>query len=137
MDHFVKSSDSLFFASEKGLLHRNFQGYCTRATTGQVYAFGVTAISQLAAAYSQNIRGVQEYIDKASQGELPVMRGYVLNEQEQLAREVITTFMCNNRLNWKELSLHIGIPVDEIMARLAFNRHKLEEMADDGLSTYS
>ena len=137
LDHFVQPDDSLHVALQNGLLHRNFQGYCTRATTGQVYAFGVTAISQLAAAYSQNIRGVQEYIDKASQGELPVMRGYVLNEQEQLAREVITTFMCNNRLNWKELSLHIGMPVDEIMDRLAFDRHKLEEMADDGLIIYS
>ena len=36
MDHFVKPSDALAKASLSGMLHRNFQGYCTRETTGQV-----------------------------------------------------------------------------------------------------
>ncbi len=48
MDHYVKEEDELYQALSSGTLHRNFQGYCTRRTTGQVYAFGVTAISQLA-----------------------------------------------------------------------------------------
>ena len=37
MDHFVRKSDELYEAMQNGQLHRNFQGYCTRRTTGQVY----------------------------------------------------------------------------------------------------
>ena len=45
LDHFVLPDDELYTALQTGRLHRNFQGYCTRRTTAQVYAFGVTAIS--------------------------------------------------------------------------------------------
>lgn len=42
LDHFVLPNDELSEALQSHRLHRNFQGYCTRRTTGQVYAFGVT-----------------------------------------------------------------------------------------------
>ena len=53
LDHFVRKDDELYTALLNGQLHRNFQGYCTRRTTGQVYAFGVTGISQLGTAYAR------------------------------------------------------------------------------------
>ena len=137
LDHFVLPNDSLNIALKNGMLHRNFQGYCTRETTGQVYAFGVTAISQLSAAYSQNTRSIPQYIAAVNQGAIPVMRGYSLNEEEQLAREVITTLMCNERLNWEELAEHIGIPVVDIKQRLTYDESRLEDMAKDGIITYS
>ena len=137
LDHFVRPEDTLNKALQNGLLSRNFQGYCTRATTGQVYAFGVTGISQLTAAYCQNLRSIPEYIKLVNEGHLPVMRGYALNKEEQLVREVITTLMCNERLNWKELSGHIGIPAEEIKRRLAYDESKLKEMAEDGIILYS
>ena len=59
LDHFVLPDDELAVALDKGQLHRNFQGYCTRRTTAQVYAFGVTAISQLDDGYAQNGRDIQ------------------------------------------------------------------------------
>ncbi len=137
LDHFVLPNDSLNIALRNGMLHRNFQGYCTRETTGQVYAFGVTAISQLSAAYCQNTRSIPQYIAAVNQGAIPVMRGYSLNEEEQLAREVITTLMCNERLNWEELAEHIGIPVVDIKQRLTYDESRLEDMAKDGIITYS
>ena len=137
LDHFVRPDDPLNVALSNGLLHRNFQGYCTRTTTGQVYAFGVTAISQLAGAYSQNIRGIAQYIDTVGEGHIPVMRGYTLNDEEQLAREVITTLMCNERLNWQELSVHTGMSVNEMQQRLTVDTARLEEMAADGIITYT
>lgn len=137
LDHFVLPDDSLNMAVQNGILHRNFQGYCTRATTGQVYAFGVTAISQLSAAYSQNIRNIPKYISAVNEGCIPVMRGYALNAEEQLAREVITTLMCNERLNWEELAKHINTPVVEIKQRLAYDESKLKEMEEDGLINYN
>ena len=42
LDHYARENDDLFVAVKNRTLHRNFQGYCTRETTGQVYAFGAT-----------------------------------------------------------------------------------------------
>ena len=44
MDHFSKPGDEFEIALKNKQLHRNFQGYCTRETTGQVYAFGASSI---------------------------------------------------------------------------------------------
>ena len=79
LDHFVRKDDELYTALLNGQLHRNFQGYCTRRTTGQVYAFGVTGISQLGTAYAQNTKDIMEYIEKVEAGILPVAKGYLLS----------------------------------------------------------
>jgi oxygen-independent coproporphyrinogen III oxidase len=63
LDHFAKEEDELAVAMNNRSLHRNFQGYCTRETTGQVYAFGTTGISQLENSYAQNAKSVGQYTD--------------------------------------------------------------------------
>lgn len=103
MDHFVKSSDSLFFASEQGLLHRNFQGYCTRSTTGQVYAFGSSAISQLDNAYLQNTHITSDYMEKVKRQEMTEVRVHPLTENEKIWRNMIERLMCNNALKINEI----------------------------------
>lgn len=137
LDHFVLPEDGLRVALQSGELHRNFQGYCTRKTTGQVYAFGVTAISQLSMAYSQNSKSIPEYIDKMNMGEFAIIKGYALTDNEQLVKEVITTLMCNNRIVWKELATHIGVDVATIKHAIAYPEERLADFAADGLITYS
>lgn len=137
LDHFVLPDDDLNKALLSGQLHRNFQGYCTRKTTGQVYAFGVTAISQLSMVYSQNTKSIPEYIQKMNNGVFAIIKGYTLNREEQIAKEVITTLMCNDRLNWKEISAHIGMDEAEIKNAISYDEEKLAEFAEDGIITYS
>ena len=60
MDHYSKPEDEFAIALNNKQLHRNFQGYCTRETTGQVYAFGASSISQLDSAYIQNIKNAKQ-----------------------------------------------------------------------------
>ena len=103
LDHFVRKDDELYTALLNGQLHRNFQGYCTRRTTGQVYAFGVTGISQLGTAYAQNTKDIMKYIEKVEAGILPVAKGYLLSREEQITREAIEMLMCNYRIDWNEL----------------------------------
>ena len=95
MDHFVRPDDELYTALQNGQLHRNFQGYCTRRTTGQVYALGVTGISQLETAYAQNTKDIPAYMETVGKGHLPIKIGYTLSREEQLVREVIDSLMCN------------------------------------------
>lgn len=98
MDHFVKPSDALARAAKTGALHRNFQGYCTRETTGQVYAFGSSGISQFDNAYLQNVHASKEYIRRVEAEELIEVRTHELTHDERVLRNVIQRFMCNNRL---------------------------------------
>jgi oxygen-independent coproporphyrinogen-3 oxidase len=133
LDHFVLPDDELHKALEAGLLYRNFQGYCTRRTTGQVYAFGATGISQLDSIYAQNTKDIQEYIDNTLSGLLTTRKGYALTPQERIAKEVIERLMCNYRLNCNETATTMQTSVEEIKAALHYDEAQLNEMAADGL----
>ncbi|MCD8193396.1 MAG: oxygen-independent coproporphyrinogen III oxidase, partial [Tannerellaceae bacterium] len=109
LDHFVKEDDELYTALQQGQLHRNFQGYCTRRTTGQVYAFGATGISQLADSYAQNSKEIDDYIQRIESGSLATVKGYALSEEEQITREVIEMLMCNYRLDWQEVATKLAL----------------------------
>lgn len=137
LDHFVRPEDELYQARQSKSLHRNFQGYCTRRTTGQVYAFGVTGISQLATAYSQNTKDIKSYIDILNNKKLPVLKGYILNEDEQIAREVINSLMCNYEINWNELADYLNTNVDRIKSAINYNEKTFDEFAKDQLIEYS
>ncbi|MDD2437144.1 MAG: oxygen-independent coproporphyrinogen III oxidase [Massilibacteroides sp.] len=136
LDHFVKPEDELFRALSDGRLHRNFQGYCTRRTTGQVYAFGVTGISQLAEAYAQNTKSIPEYIERVEKGQLPVIKGYALRKDEQVTREVIETLMCNYRIDWFELKERFCRPLSELRRTVGYEDSVMAAFARDGLITY-
>lgn len=123
MDHFVRPSDELYTALVNGQLHRNFQGYCTRRTTGQVYALGVTGISQLENAYAQNTKDISEYIDIVESGQLPIKKGYALSSNQQLVREAIDTLMCNYQVT---LSPEQRLAVN-------YDESRLKEMQADGI----
>lgn len=137
LDHFVRKEDELYAALQNGQLHRNFQGYCTRRTTGQVYAFGVTGISQLGTAYVQNTKDILAYIELVESGKLPVSKGYSLSKEEQITREVIEMLMCNYRIDWEELSLQLSMPIEEIKHATCYNENRLQDFANDGLITYN
>ena len=125
MDHFVRPDDELYTALKDGLLHRNFQGYCTRRTTAQVYALGVTGITQLETAYAQNTKDIDEYIQTVISGHLPVKKGYLLSREEQLSRLVIDSLMCNYAVTL----------TDEQRAVLNYDKQRLAEMQVDGIIT--
>ena len=60
MDHFARPDDELAVAQRQGRLHRNFQGYSTRAEC-DLMAFGVSAISKIGPPYAQNVKTLDEY----------------------------------------------------------------------------
>ena len=136
LDHFVKADDELYQAAQSHALHRNFQGYCTRRTTGQVYAFGVTAISQLASAYAQNTKNISDYIYTVNRGHIPVQRGYALNDGEQITREVITELMCNEQIDWQRIALRLQRTVAEVKAATVYSESNMQEFSDDGIIAF-
>lgn len=137
LDHFVLPDDDLYQAFDAHQLHRNFQGYCTRRTTGQVYAFGVTSISQLEMGYSQNIKDISQYISKVENGVLPVDRGYLLDNSQKITRDVINNIMCNKKISFSEIAAMHGLTAEELKEAVGFRESKLSGLIEDGLLTYN
>ncbi|MFI3299605.1 MAG: oxygen-independent coproporphyrinogen III oxidase [Rikenellaceae bacterium] len=133
LDHFVKEGDELNLAYDNGMLHRNFQGYCTRRTTGQVYGFGNSAISQLDGAYAQNFKDLKDYIERVESGKLPTQKGYKLSEKERVVREFITTLMCNEAVVWSELSLRCGMGIEELQQLLGYSTQRVADFVQDNI----
>ncbi len=126
MDHFALPNDNLAIAKKEGSLKRNFQGYCTQQHTGQVIAFGASAIGQLDGAFYQNVRTAKEYSDAMESKELPVYRFYPLNIAEKYIGDVIAQVLCNGRIDW-DLADQYEIAHDERLEnRFAENIAKLE-----------
>lgn len=109
LDHYAKDDDDLKKALDKGDLHRNFQGYCTTKTTGQVYAFGVSGISQFNSAYIQTTKDIKTYITAINNNKFAYIKGYTLNADEKIIRYIIEQIMCNKRIVWESVATYFNI----------------------------
>lgn len=133
LDHYAKPTDDLAKALLEKKLHRNFQGYCTKETTGQVYGFGCSSITQLWGGYSQNEKSLQKYMERIENDDLAVERGYVLSFNEQVCKEVINETMCNGVVNFNEIGSRFSITGNDVKKIVAYNESKLEEFVSDNL----
>lgn len=133
IDHFVLPDDDLAIAFKNKKLHRNFQGYCTLQTTGQVYGFGASSISQLWGAYAQNYKDFPRYIDQVEKTGYAIERGYKLNRNEQIVRSVINSIMCNGLLSFNEIASQFQTTENEIKKIVQFNDLKFKDIVADGI----
>jgi len=133
LDHYAKTSDDLYIAMENRTLHRNFQGYCTRETTGQVYAFGATGISQMESAYAQNAKDTNQYVEQINKGNFFIEKGYSLSKTEKIIKHVINEIMCNHFVSWSEAANKFGVSETEIKSTVSFDENSLSEFVSDGL----
>ena len=136
MDHFVLPDDELFQALQHHTLHRNFQGYCPRRITAQVYAFGVSGISQLDGAYAQNTKDIAAYIATVDEGKMPIVKGYALAPWQRIAREVIECMMCNHTIHWEEMAELLHCSVADIQQAIVYDEAQLSTMQEDGLLVF-
>lgn len=134
LDHFAKPQDELELARKEKTLHRNFQGYTTKAGS-DLYGFGITAISNVQNTYVQNHKKLKTYYEKIDASEIPIFRGIVLNNDDILRKEIIMRILC-----------HGVVPIPEIESKynldfknyFALELNKLKELENDALvSVYS
>ena len=104
MDHFAKPEDELAIALHEGRLQRNFQGYSTYADCDLV-AIGVSSIGKIGNTYSQNQRLLDDYYADLDANKLPVMRGFILNEDDVLRRQIIQDLMCRFELELSDYGI--------------------------------
>ena len=132
-DHFALPNDELTRAKKTKTLHRNFQGYCTRETTGQVYAFGSSGITQLNKAFIQNIKSTHEYINAIKANGFATFKGYELSDNELLCSEIIEEVMCNGIVNLELIAQEWNMDVSDIYIITGFSPDKLLYLIDDDL----
>jgi oxygen-independent coproporphyrinogen III oxidase len=131
MDHFAKPGDELAAAQAQRTLHRNFQGYTTKAGA-DLYGMGVTAISGFRDAYAQNFRELAAWEKAVGERGIATMRGYHLSAEDRLRREVISRLLCHTVIPKREISRAFAIDFDE---HFAAELQRLELPHEDGLLT--
>ena len=122
MDHFALPRDSLCRSARARTVHRNFMGYTPMHTQLSI-GLGMSAISDAWYAFSQNEKDVSRYQERIAAGELPLLRGHVLDDGDLSLRRHILDLMCRFETRFP----HAQDPV--VRAGLA----RLREMESDGL----
>ncbi len=127
MDHFALTHDDLYTAAEKGTMHRNFMGYTTQ-NTSLLLGLGVSSISDIGVAFGQNNKLLQEYYETVNAGQLPVTRGFLLNEEDLDFRKYILDISCKGRTKFKPAHL---------ISLYEYTFRELASLQADGLLNYS
>jgi len=129
MDHFAKPGDELAVSQQNRTLHRNFQGYTTKAGA-DLFGMGVTAISGIQDAYAQNHRDLPSWEKAVADRGIATMRGYHLSDDDRLRRAVISRLLCHTLVIKDEISREFGIDFDQYFAE---ELRRLEPSREDGL----
>ncbi|WP_162341708.1 oxygen-independent coproporphyrinogen III oxidase [Cyclobacterium salsum] len=125
MDHFALPGDPLLQAKADKTLHRNFMGYTT-SPSKILLGLGCSAISDLYYAYGQNEKSVELYKKNILNGDLPLVKGHVQNDEHLVSKSIILKLICNLEASWTNLK---NLPDELLEKLLAFEK--------DGLITFN
>jgi oxygen-independent coproporphyrinogen-3 oxidase len=129
MDHFAKPNDELAIAQQNGHLHRNFQGYTTKADM-ELFGFGLTSISMLDDAYIQNQKTLKSYYNALDNNHFPIEKGVTLSPIDIIRRDAIVELMCNFGLDKRSFGTKHNLDFDTYFnSELA----ALQTLEQDGL----
>ncbi len=128
-DHFARPGDELALALDEDRVHRNFMGYTVMPASDQV-GIGVTAIGDVAGAYTANQKKLASYQRGVAAGGLPIERGVLRSSEDELRRAVIHRIICSLALDYPWVERSFGI---DPRAHFADALAALQPMAADGL----
>ena len=129
MDHFAKPTDELAIAQQQGILHRNFQGYTTHGDA-DLLGLGVSAISMLGDSYAQNQKDLQIYQSEVQKKGNALWKGFTLNQDDKIRRDVIKQLICHFNLNKTTIENRYQIKFDDYFAE---DLQLLATLVKDGL----
>jgi oxygen-independent coproporphyrinogen-3 oxidase len=129
MDHFARADDELAVAQRQKTLQRNFQGYSTRGGT-DIYAFGMSSISQADGVYWQNLKDLPGYYAALDGHQSPLARGYLLTDDDKIRRQTIMRLMCDLSLDYEAMSQKLDVDFKQYFDR---ELKSLTDLEADGL----
>jgi oxygen-independent coproporphyrinogen-3 oxidase len=127
MDHFVLTTDDMYTAKQEGRLHRNFMGYTTQQTQ-LLIGLGVSSISDAGVAYAQNEKTIHEYYASLQRNEIPVKRGFFLNEEDVAFKKYILDISCRGKAKFRK---------DDLPLLNEFSFNELQKLREDKLITWN
>ncbi len=133
MDHFARPDDELSRARRDRTLHRNFQGYTTKAGTDLI-GLGMSAIGSIGRYYVQNQRELAGYREAVAGSGAATFRGARLTDDDALRAAVIQRLLCHGVVVKSEIEQRFGIRFD---TEFADALEALAPSAADGLVTLS
>ena len=134
MDHFALPHDEIVKAQEERTLHRNFQGYTTRAGC-DLYGLGISSIGSVDDTYVQNTKDYAAYHEAAFGGRFSTIRGHRLTPDDVLRREVIMRLLGHCVVKKREIEREFGLAsFDE---RFASAVAKLPGFVADGMVVHT
>lgn len=123
MDHFVLPTDDMYKAKVEGRLHRNFMGYTTQQTQ-LLIGLGVSSISDAGVAFAQNEKTIHEYYASLQRNEIPVKRGFFLNDEDVAFKKYILDISCRGKTTFNK---------EHLPLLKEFSFPELENLAKDEL----
>ena len=129
MDHFAKPTDELAVAQANKTLQRNFQGYSTRGGT-DIYAFGMSSISQAESVYWQNEKELKPYYAALDAGQAPLAKAYLMTDDDKVRRTTIMRLMCDLGLDYAAMSKLLNV---DFQSYFASELGSLVDLEIDGL----
>jgi oxygen-independent coproporphyrinogen-3 oxidase len=129
MDHFALPTDELAVAQKDNTLYRNFQGYSTKAGC-DVYAFGLSAISQFQNIYAQNLKNLKDYYARVDENQPATNVGYRMTFDDHVRKETINQLMCHLEIDKRGIEAKFDINFEEYFA---LDTPKLQTFIDEGL----
>lgn len=127
MDHFALPGDDLYKMWQCGKLHRNFMGYTTQKTS-MLIGLGVSSISDIGIAYAQNNKTLHDYYHTIAAGELPLVKGCFLSDEDLVFKKYILDISCNGLAVFEQKSIDMLKP---------FVFPELERLSKDGLISWN
>jgi oxygen-independent coproporphyrinogen-3 oxidase len=90
---------------------------------------GVSAFSHVGGTHYQNEKHLERYVGRIRDGELPVQRGYIMDNDERLIRETVLLLKTGS-LDLERLQARYGVAPSERFAA------PFKALIDDGLATH-
>jgi oxygen-independent coproporphyrinogen III oxidase len=128
LDHYAQPDDPLALAARSGRLHRNFQGY-TVDDSDALIGLGASAISRLPQGFAQNAPAVGNYARAIAAGNLAVIKGVGISDDDRIRGEIIERLMCDMAV---DLAAVAKEPQFEIGRNFSAALDSLRPLSDDG-----
>ena len=128
MDHFALPEDELSRAQSDGRLFRNFMGYTVQSAP-EMLGLGMSSIGYVDDSFFQNYSSLDKYMEAVNSRRFATYRGMRLSTDDLIRQHVITSLMCNFRLDFETLRQKFSINYHEYF-RIE-HKHLVEFFEDD------
>jgi oxygen-independent coproporphyrinogen III oxidase len=128
LDHFAKPGSALARAAEQHRMTRTFQGYVEHRADN-IIGLGSSSISSTPRMFWQNHTQLPQWEAAIDARQLPVRRGFVLDRDDRVRRDLIEQLMCDGEIDLSALGRRYGLDAETYFANELRELGALGELA--------